>query len=177
MKPIVSGRDGEMSMDIHYSRVLGDIDAKRSGLRNQMAQLRKEIEELDRIAAGIQKLAPLPTQLALDGGNPPEPVLPILSGMSMRWGILSLLADYFESPLPWSEIAEYLQKAGLPDPNGKMRKNVSAVLSRMTGLQEVENSGDGYVITPYGRDMWASIKKSPKFLTRDSSDEEDMEGD
>jgi hypothetical protein len=166
-----------VSMNVHYSKVLSDLDERRNALRREMAQMRKDLEELDRIAAGIQRIAPQePEQLKLEN-EIVEPILPILAGMSMRWGILYLLADYFESPLPSAVLADYLEKAGLPNPNGKLRKNVSAVLSRMVGLEEVANTGDGFAITPYGRDMWASIKKSPKYLNRDSSDEEGVEDD
>lgn len=166
-------------MNIHYAKVLEDLEDKRGTLHVEIGRLRKEIEDIDRLLAAIKKVAPveLDRQQSLDLVEHIEPILPDLKGMSMRWGILCLLSDYFDSPLTWGEIADYLQKAGLPDPTGKLRKNVSAVLSRMVGMDEVTNAGNKYAATSFGRDMWASIKKSPKYLNRDVADIAEEEED
>lgn len=155
-----------MAINLHYARVLGDLEEKRSALYQEAARIRKELEELDRLMAAIRKVAPEETEqqqsLALNTEN--ARALPNLSGMSMRWGVLCVLVDYAIAPMSSTEIADCMEKGGLPDRTGKMRKNVGAVLSRMVGLQEVENAGNSYSATSFGKDMWDSIKRSPRFL-------------
>jgi hypothetical protein len=169
-----------MAINIHYAKVLTDLDEKRSALFLQLSQIKKDIDELDRLTSAIRKIAPeelLEQQQLLKLNTEGDRKLPSFSGMSMRWGILALLVEYATGPMSYTEIADCLERGGLPDPSGKLRKNVSAVLSRMVGLQEVENTVNSYVATNFGHDIWTSIKKSPKFLTLHSAEEESTEGD
>jgi hypothetical protein len=157
-----------MTLDIHWTKVMEDLHAQQKALTIETSRLRKELEEIDRLIVNLQRRAPadqIETQqsLALEEQRPTKD-LPDLTGMSVRWGILCLLTDHASSEMPQSQITDWLQRSHIPDPGGKLKGNVAAVLSRMIGLGEVKNSGNSYSITSFGSDIWKSIQKSPKYF-------------
>ena len=147
-----------MSQINHYRAVLDDLQAQRA-----MHQLK--ISEIDSAMASLGRLIPadakeeLPTTIS-DVQSTMKVPQGKYAGISVRWAILSLLNEDATRPLGTGEVAEALQEGGITSSGKNFPANVSAVLSNMNKVRgEVQNNaGEGWIITPSGRQAWAAIR-------------------
>jgi hypothetical protein len=158
----------------HYQAVLRDLELRRS-------RVQKELVELEQTIGGIKKL--LSTTASLFASTPvaSPSAAPLLqpqtavqedkkfAGMSVRWGILKLLAEESLGPLKTSQMANRLVNGGMQSGGKDFGGNVSAVVSDMVNkrkeLEPAEEAGT-YRLTDNGRLAWAAIKHSPRYVNR-----------
>ncbi|MEK7994252.1 MAG: hypothetical protein AAB403_10650 [Planctomycetota bacterium] len=146
-------------MKEHYAAVLRDLEVRR-------AQCQRELTELEQIIGGIRKQLSVPISV---GSSLPN-VAGKFANMSVRWAILNLLAEESTAPMTTPAVADALRLGGISSDGKNFNSNVSAVLSTMANeRKEVESTEHGYVITQHGRQVWESIKASPKWQNRASS--------
>lgn len=148
-----------MDSNEHYLLVLNDLEEQRKSLKQEFSRIERECDEIEQLIAGIKKRVPVApikeAQLALMPQSRPS-VIPLLTGMSIRWAILTVLGNYAEDSMSVGEIVLALGKGGLG--GEKLRSNVSAVLSRMVSVNEVVNSGNSYKVTERGKGALAAIQ-------------------
>jgi hypothetical protein len=165
----------------HYQAVLRDLELRRS-------RCKQELDELDNTIGGIKKL--LSNQASLFVASPaPSPTANIafkiaatagasevridhsrFSGMSVRWGILKLLAENAGVSPTAAEIAQTLAEGGMNSKGKDFGSNVSAVLSDMKNKRsEVANAGGQWALTATGHHAWEAIKATPQYRERISS--------
>lgn len=156
----------------HYRAVLDDLGAKK-------AKVLQELNQLDAAIAAIKSLAGDPVQVQPQrptAQHATVPNAPVEHGInyaaiSVRWAVLSLLADVATGPMSTGQIAEALQQRGVKKETKSPFGNiVSAVLSNLRVKGEVEPVGDGlYQLSDAGRSMWKHIKSGPKFQAASTS--------
>lgn len=83
----------------------------------------------------------------------------------MRWSVLWHLAEFAHGYEKTGEIAKALEAGGYQTKgSGPFGNMVSAVLSKMKSMGEVESDKDGgYQLTDVGRHAWHMIKQGAKF--------------
>jgi hypothetical protein len=87
--------------------------------------------------------------------------------MSVRWAVLSYLAEVATEPVQTSVISQALLDGGMTTRGRDFNSNVSAVISVMIRDRgEAENTGGGYRITANGRAAWAAIQNTPQYRSR-----------
>ena len=167
-----------------YAIVLKDLNDQRQALKAECVRLERECAEIDQLIEGIRKRLPVVEvarrertyvlspevlqDVAFGTPTTTPPVAgtltttPLLAGMSMRWGILTVLGADGVWLMPAANVVELLRKGGLQAKEDKLKSNVSAVLSRMVANGELTNSGSSYEITKRGRDALALIHVGTK---------------
>jgi hypothetical protein len=175
-----------MSMERSYDNVLRDLEGKHRHCAEEIKRLTAEekslfqaINILRQIHAGTQQevlpftngnahtgntnVAPIPKQ-----DNPLPRASGQYGGLSTRWAILYLLAEFAAEPMGRSEIAKALTEGGITSSAQSFASNVSAVLSGMANdrkeVVQVENGG--YQITEHGREVWEGVKRTPQWASR-----------
>jgi hypothetical protein len=91
--------------------------------------------------------------------------------MSVRWGVLKMMAEEATEPLKTAQMAVLLLEGGMKSAGKTFASNVSAVVSDMVNQRkELEAIGETgtYRITDNGRLAWAAIKHSPKYVSRET---------
>lgn len=155
-------------MNEHYAAVLADLRVWR-------ARLEEEIEEIDGVIAGMERLA----QVGASTAPPSQPIIfepsppmmptrsangPLFANISMRWSVLWHLTEFAKGFQKTGEITASLRENGYQTAAANLGNMVSAVLSSMKAKGEVESSVDGgYRITDAGRATWNLIKQGNKF--------------
>jgi hypothetical protein len=156
----------------HYQAVLRDLELRRS-------RCQRELGELEQTIAGIRKL--VSTTASLFAGKP----LVITNtgedesrtvqedkkyaGMSVRWGVLKLMAEEAIEPLKTAQMAIRLVNGGMSSSGKDFASNVSAVVSDMVNKRkelEPAEEPSTYRLTDTGKLAWAAIKHSPRYLNR-----------
>jgi hypothetical protein len=171
----------------HYEAVLRAERAARERLCGEIRRLNQSLKQKDALIAGLAstlaaddasmraQAEPLPFAQPVGLGAPAESRVPDnhkFAGISVRWSILSLMADHVppEDDLGTVEMAEALQSGGVRSGGQNFAANVSAVVSDMVNKrQELEPTGNGkYRITQTGRSAWQTIKMSRQYRSRRS---------
>lgn len=147
-----------MDNNENYLAVLKDLEEQKRSLQREFEA---ECAEIDQLISGIKKR--VLTAARSEVRATPVPLLrpssvPALTGMSIRWAILTVLGEFAGQPMSVGEIIEALKKGGLG--GDKLRNNVGAVLSRMVTATEVVNTGNSYRITERGKGALAAIQMS-----------------
>lgn len=133
----------------------------------QIDDLSKKVDQLSGVIAGLQEMLELPIErVALKAESSAEQDLPY-KNMSMRWGVLNLLSEHTDHPLPTAEIAARLVAGGYPQ-STNFNSKVSAILSQMLSKLEVAKDGQDWCIRQHGKEVWESIKRGEKYLNRHS---------
>ena len=135
------------------------IDAKLEASRTIIARIQEKLLAYEESIAGktmslFSPSAPLPERLKY-------------AGMSVRWAILNLMADGGVGELTTPLMAEALTAGGVSTKSQNFNANVSAVVSEMRQRREPElepGVAEGtFRITGHGREVWESIKHTPKY--------------
>src|SRR4051794_20397098 len=124
-----------MSIEQNYSIVLKDLEARRQ-------HCVEELQMLDQMIAGLRRFTARTTPNATMDLKEAPSVIPsaitekpptsrVFAGLSVRWAILCLLAEYAQGPLGTAEIAQALRDGGITSNAQNFNGNVSAVLSGM----------------------------------------------
>ena len=135
---------------------LSHLTIKRAKLTNELDQTESLIRGIKREIESVEHTPTLPLDLS------PKPY----EGMSVRWSVFMYLAHYGGGVGTLSMIADALRSGGLSSKGQSFNSNVSAVLSQMSGKNEIEKNGDRFSLTAHGRSVWEGIQKSEKFLSR-----------
>jgi len=151
----------------HYQAVLRDLELRRS-------RCQKELGELEQTIAGIRKLLSTTASLFVSApvAGVPAPSLEEdkkYAGMSVRWGVLKMMAEEAIEPLKTAQMALRLVNGGMSSSGKDFASNVSAVVSDMVNKRkELEPVGETstYQLTDTGKLAWAAIKHSPRYLNR-----------
>src|ERR1035438_5348166 len=115
----------------HFDWVLRAAESQRNDLARKIADLQRELREIDSTILGLCKLS----------GQQPNPTLSHnvqrtlpdsqkYAGLSVRWAILLLLSEA-DSALSAPDIADALQAGGIRSQAKDFNNNVSSVLSDM----------------------------------------------
>lgn len=167
---------------VHYEAVLNAERAERERLCNDIKRLNAQLKQKDSVIAALMEsltaeqaaahalAKPLPFAQPVGLGTTPQGALPdnmIYAGISVRWGILSLMSDHVSEPMGTADMAEALIAGGVRSGGVNFAANVSAVVSDMVkNRRELELTDGKYRITPHGREVWESIKVSRRYRTR-----------
>jgi hypothetical protein len=167
---------------VHYEAVLGAERAERERLCDDIKRLNAQLKLKDNmIAALVASLAadqadahglakPLPFPQPVGLGTVPQAPVPdsmVYAGISVRWGILSLMSDHAAGTMSTPDMAEALIAGGVRSGGQNFTANVSAVVSDMVkNRQELELIDGKYRITPHGKDVWTTIKVSRRYRNR-----------
>ena len=164
-----------MDKDLYgkYEAVLADQQEERDRLAAELhqvdliiAKLKAKLEVRDTELRSAAKALPFPTPLGL-GANPEVPPSLWYAGISVRWAILSLMADHSTEPMATADIATALKDGGVRSGGQSFVANVSAVVSDMVHKRGELLAAEGkYQITPSGRSAWESIKHSRSYRFR-----------
>lgn len=138
-----------------YRAVLDDM-------LKQRVQLAARLDETDAAISAMRKMMP-DSEASVGQQRPSVPVIGDgkYAGMSVRWGVLNLLAESANTRMTTSDIASALQAGGIVTSGKSFAANVSAVLSDMyRGKQEVVSGDDGWELTEKGRQACAYANAS-----------------
>jgi hypothetical protein len=143
-----------------YHAVLRDLEMRRSRCQQELANIEQTI-------SGIRNLLARDASLFAHIPQSVPPPVGKYAGMSVRWAVLSYLAEEATEPVPTSVISQALLDGGMTTRGRDFSSNVSAVISVMIkDRDEAENTGNGYQITAPGRAAWAAIKNTPQYRSR-----------
>ena len=143
------------------------IQATIAHLSSRRVALTVQMQEIDAMMDGLireEKLLPNQPQ-----DKPGDTSSGIFANMSMRWAVFFYLAEHSLGPSSVGEIAASLKAGGVSTKGVSFNSNVSAVLSQMAGKGELAKSAEGFAMTEQGKSIWQSIKKSTKFIDRESN--------
>jgi hypothetical protein len=148
----------------HFEWVLREAEARRGELHKQIADLQRQLREIETTIAGVHRLAPPSVHnsfVQLTNAKPQRPPIPDsqkYADLSTRWAILIAL-DEVQGPLSIPELAEQLQAGGIRTEAANFNNNVSSVLTRMKSNRAEVDMVDGkWLITDIGRSAIAYIK-------------------
>lgn len=128
-------------MNEHYAAVLADLRVRR-------ARLEEEIEEIDGVIAGMERLA----QVGASTAPPSQPIIfepsppmmptrsangPLFANISMRWSVLWHLTEFAKGFQKTGEITASLRENGYQTAAANLGNMVSAVLSRVTSSRRL----------------------------------------
>lgn len=162
---------------VNYSAVLADQEAKRERLLSEVSLIDAFIVSL-KVTLGALKPEPQPAPKATApvpatpgaAVPPPGQTIPehlIYAGISVRWAVLCLLAEHVTEPQTTGEMATALVAGGVRSSGQNFTANVSAVVSDMARKRLELSVEDGkYQITPLGKEVWSSIKRSRPYRFR-----------
>ena len=155
----------EMSDSVreHLRGTINYLSSKRMLLIVELQNLEETLKALTKEELTL----PLPTRVPQPSVEFPS----IYATISVRWGVFYYLAEEADGPRPLGVIAEALRAGGSPTKAVSFNSNVSAVLSQMTGKNEVTKTEQGFALSVHGRAVWEGIKKSDKFLFRSIKEE------
>jgi hypothetical protein len=143
-----------MANQDQYRAVVADLMKQRNELQFRITEIDAALSALRRIMPDEQIAPSMPRQTSL-----PVVVNGKYSGMSVRWGILNLLAEDATDRMTTGEIATALQAGGITTTGKNFPANTSAVLSDMSRVKgEVESNSEGWALTAKGRDAWIAAK-------------------
>jgi hypothetical protein len=158
-------------MNEHYAAVLVDLQVRKSKLEAELREIDVAIGGLKRLI-GVERPAAflVPYELMEAFNRLPGVNLALLescsrfSYISMEWSVMWYLAEDVEGSAKTGEIASSLLAGGYRSQTERFPDLVSAVLSEMHAMGEVETSEDGgYRLTEQGRQTWESIRQPCKF--------------
>jgi len=156
----------------HYKAVLAAEETEAKQLESEKQRIEAKLEVvhasiariLAKLSAYEEAIAPKTINLFAAPLVVPERLK--YAGMSVRWGILNLMADSGVDQLGTTNIADALIAGGVRSNGQNFNANVSAVVSEMHRKKNELEPGDAdgtYRITQHGREVWESIKHTPQY--------------
>lgn len=148
----------EELLKTQYEAVLRDIEGRVASTQKNVAELQKQLRDLNQTAENILKLIREDT-----GGQQilllPDPASQRYAHMSVRWAILCLLTETNQA-LSVQDIADKLIQGGIETMATNFANNVSSVLSQMKARPnpEVEVVDGKWAISETGRSAWNHIR-------------------
>lgn len=170
----------DKDLSTKYEAVIADQEAAKARLMEELQRLQTEVQQVDAVIAGLRAaitisaearslVKPLPflTPIGVATANADVPVNKRYAGISVRWAVLCLMAEYAQAPMTSPEIAAELEAGGVRSSGQKFTANVSAVVSDMAKNRYELTVDDGkYQITQKGREAWTTIKRSRSYRFR-----------
>jgi hypothetical protein len=145
-----------------YNGTIKTLTDRRERLSAELENINAELEGLEK---AIAILSSMNSQTGRGGAQQPRATgrihpqeVGVYSLISLRWACLWILSQADRVGLSTASITELLVKNGRTSKAGRFASTVSAVLSNMKIKEEVEQTGNYWVLTALGQAALAAIQ-------------------